>query len=199
MTEPQHVKALTEPPEPVEALAPIHYGKFTFTATGLLVDVDSRPTFEEWAEVGQVLAVMDRGIQFLIGDWIAYGEGAYKELAAQVVDARDWAEETVRNYRWLARQIPPENRYADKRLTVAHYQAVAPLTPREQRTWLRRALGDGDDRWSAGRLKAAIRNGADPEPTGFYVLVKCATEAKRDALQKQLELDGHECRAVTKR
>lgn len=198
MVEPQHVKALTD--APVDTLAPVHYGKFTFTSTGLLVDeAHGVPTFDEWAEIGAVLAVMDRGIQFLVGDWIAYGERAYKELAAQVIDARNWSDETVRNYRWLAKQIPPENRYADRRLTLAHYQAVAPLSPREQRSWLTKALNGDDERWSAGRLKAAIRIGADPAPTAFYVLVKCTSEAKRDALQKQLELDGHECRSVTKR
>ena len=193
-----HVKALLEEPEPAapDGLAPVHHGKFTFTSCGMLVE--GTPSYEEWAEVGGVLAVMHRGIQFLVGDWIAFGEKSYGELAAQAIDARSWSAETVRNYVWLAKSVPPTNRMLDRGLSVAHHQAVAHCSPKEQRTWLRKALSE-ETPWSVGRLKAAIKEGADPQPTAWLLMVTCASEAKQRALQKQLELDGYAVTAVTRR
>lgn len=196
----RHVKAVADVPaiDGDHALAPVTHGKFTFGSQGLTVL--GQPTFDEWAEAMHVLAVMERGLAFLIGDMILFGESAYGELAAQIIDARHWQPSTVNVYVWMAKQIPPENRMLDRGLSVAHHLAVSRLPPSEQRVWLRRAIGNGEaEPWSINRLKAAIKADADQEPTAWLVLVTCASEKKRDALQKQLELDGYACRSVTKR
>ncbi len=193
-----HVKALTELPDPPapEGLAPIHHGKFTFTGQGLIVT--GAPTYEEWEEVGAVLAVMDRGIQFLVGDWISYGQEKYGELAAQAIDARSWRPETVRAYVWLAKSVPPANRMLDRGLSIKHHLAVAALPPSEQRLWLRRALNEVDP-WTVSRLTTAIKHGEDQQPTGWLVLVRCHNAADQETLIKDMELSGRSAKAIVKR
>jgi hypothetical protein len=197
----QHLQALVEVPEPAQpdayALDPVRHGKFSFTSQGLLVD--GSPSFEDWAQAMHTVAVMERGLAFLVGDLIRFGEERFGEMAAQVIDARSWRPETVRAYCWLAEKVPMENRMLDRGLTVKHHLAVAALPATDQRKWLRRALGDGEEQWTVARLQLAVRNGADVEPSRFYVLVECPTRKKRDDLQKQMEMDGHSCRAVDKR
>jgi hypothetical protein len=194
-----HLKALVDAPEPAQpdGLEPVQHGKFQFTSQGLVVTGD--PSFEDWAQAMHTVAVIERGLAFLVGDLIRFGEDKFGELAAQVIDARSWKPETVRAYTWLAEKVPMENRMLDRGLTVKHHLAVAKLPEPEQRKWLQRALNNGEEQWTTARLQAAIKNGADEEATRFYVLVECTTQKRRDELQKQLELDGHICKSVDKR
>lgn len=201
MTPVRHVKAMTEQPElpqaDTRALQPVIHGKFTLEPNGLTVE--GRPQYEEWAELGGVLAVMECGLAFLVGDWLRYGEDRYGEQAAQVIDARSWSPETVRAYRWLADKVPVENRMLHRGLTIKHHMVVAALPVAQQRKWLREALNNGGEPWTVARLKAAIRDGGDQPVTAWYILVDCGSQRKRDELLKQLELDGHTCRSVERR
>lgn len=194
-----HLKASLDAPPPIAAdaaLEPYTFGCFTFTATGLVVK--GAPTIDEWSAVGHMLAVQVRGLQFMVGDWMRIGEQLYGELAAQAIDARAWSDETVRNYIWVAKSVPIENRRED--LTFKHHQIVASLKPQDQKKWLKEAAtSEPQGVWPASRLKAAIDSGADEPPTAWFVLVQAASETKRDALQKRLELDGHQCKAVERR
>lgn len=196
----QHVKAMIERPEPIDPeVVPIVHGAFTLYPTGLVVR--GEPTYQEWAEVGHVLRVMEQGIAFLVGDWIRYGEEHYKELASQVIDARDWRPETVRNYVWVSSKVPQENRVINRGLKFAHHQAVAALPPAEQAKWLRRAQEEDENGyvWSVARLKQAIKQGADVEPTGWYVLAQCDSEYDQKYLAKELTEKGYRVKSVTKR
>ncbi len=190
-----HVKALTDAPPPIAAdtaLEPYTFGNFTFTATGLVVN--GKPDIDEWSAVGHMLAVQTRGLQFMVGDWIRYGETAYGELASQVIDARAWSDETVRNYLWVAKNVPLENRRED--LTFKHHQIVAHLPKSSQRRWLKTAATeDASGIWPASRLDSAIKNGADAKPTLWYLIVGLTDEQQRDALRKRLESEGHTCKS----
>lgn len=201
MSEVQHVQAMIEKPEPIEPDAvPVIHGAFTLYPTGLVVR--GEPTFNEWAEVGHVLRVMEQGIAFLVGDWIRYGEGRFAEMAYQVIDAREWKPETVRNYVWVAKSVPIENRIINKGLKHAHHQAVASLPPAEQRKWLRMAheeYENGGEIWSVQRLKQAIKAGSDVQPTAWYVLVQVDKEYDQNYLVKELNEKGYRAKAVTKR
>ena len=194
-----HVKALLDEPEATqpEGLAPVHHGKFELTSHGLIVH--GKPSIDEWSEVGQMLAVMERGIAFICGDWIRWGEATYGEMAAQVIDARTWKAETVRAYTWLSEKVPLENRMVDRGLTISHHMAVAALPPGQQRKWLQRALGDGTEHWTVGRLKAEINSGEDSEEVGWWILVQATSATDQKKLLKSLELDGRTCKSVTKK
>lgn len=134
----------------------------------------------------------------MVGDWLIYGEKRYGELAAQAIDIKGWSEETVRVYSWVAKSVPMENRRED--LTFKHHQLVAHLPPAQQRKWLKQAATSEDaGAWPASRLAAAIKEGGDEAPTAWFILVEAGSQAKRDALQKELELAGHQCKAVERR
>lgn len=194
----RHVKALLDAPPQLapDGLAPVHMGKFTFTPAGL--SVEGTPSFEEWAEAMGVLAVLERGLAFVAGDLMIFGEREFGERAAQIIDARSWSASTVKVYTWLARSVPPQNRMLDRGLTIAHHLAVAALEPPAQAKWLKQACADPEP-WSVGQLKAAVKHGSVQDETAWLIVVTCPSAAKQEKLQKQLELDGYACKAVTKR
>lgn len=177
-------------------VAPYTFGNFTFGPCGLTVN--GKPPQEEWEAVGDMLAVQVRGIQFQVGDWLRIGEELYGELAAQAIDARKWSESTARVYRHISGKVPMENRMLHRGLEYSHHQAVAALPVREQRTWLKRALGDGGERWSVGRLKQEIKSDAPLVETGWVVMARCKDGEQQASLKKELELRGYACDLITK-
>lgn len=197
----QHLQALVDAPEPPqpppEALRPVTLGKFEFTPSG--VKVLGKPEIEEWAAALHVVSVLERGLAFCVGDLILYGEDAYGEAAAQYIDARHWAPETVRNYVWISKQVPVRNRMIDRGLSMAHHQLVAALEAPEQRRWLKRAASEDAEPWTVARLRAAIREGGDTAPTAWFAVVRCSSEDARDSLVKRLESEGFACKATERR
>lgn len=194
----QHVKAaatVAEIPRDSD-FVPVTLGQFfRITASGLQVSGD--PDFETCEQLWKALKTMEKGIQFAIGDAINYFEGRFGEKAAQIVDATGYAFESARNYSWVAKRVPEENRMLDRGLSFTHHQKVAALPPKQQQKWLRRAAED-DKPWPVSRLAKEMR-AADPlVEVGWYVLVTCASGEKRDQLQKRLELEGFACRPETR-
>jgi hypothetical protein len=178
----------------------VRLGKFVFTATGLLTE--GNPTYDEWAAAGQGILVLMKGLEFAVGDWLNYGEAKYGELAAQVVDARDWAPETVRVYRWVAAKVPPQNRMLGDGLKFAHHQAVAGLAPAKQRQWLEAAAStDNEDGkpWTSGRLKAALKSGGEEPATRWWVLVEMRGEEDQRLFLREMEASNRAAKAVTRR
>jgi hypothetical protein len=67
----------------------IQIGKFTLTAKGLIAD--ESVVFEEWQQLGELLQRFEASIQWLIGDWMAYGDrhwGQTYEAVAGRLDIR---------------------------------------------------------------------------------------------------------------
>src|SRR5687767_11538908 len=64
----------------------IHIGPFTLTSTGLQIQAGA--TQDEWSKVGELLFRLEGSIQWLIGDWLAYGEdikwGDVKKIAEKL-------------------------------------------------------------------------------------------------------------------
>lgn len=185
------------------ALRPLELDDFTISATGLIAK--GTPTFESWAGIGQLLATMDCGIQFCVGDWLAYGEGTYGEKAAQIVDHGIFAEKTCGVYKWVAKQVPMENRQLLGRpLAFTHHMAVAELPAAEQRMWLEKAAGvnDAGITWSVSQLKEEIAAKTVGSTIRYILIVDCADEAARERLASRLESDGLQVKrteATTKR
>ena len=175
----KHTEKALAATEHVE-LEPYTYGKFEFSANGLRAI--GKPTYAEWQQVGHKLAVDARSIAFQVGDWLRIGEEHFGELAAQVIDARQWQAE----------RVPMENRMLDRGLTYSHHQIVAKLSHPEQREWLGKAAeGDGEKPWPVARLKREIKH-ADGEasPLTFGITVFCADEADQQAGCRQLDALG---------
>lgn len=170
---------------------------FQITESGL--SVNGQPTFEQCEAMWSALRLMEKSLQFAIGDAIKYLEGRWGERAAQIIDAAGISFATARAYRWTATKVDESTRRMDV-LTYSHHQAVAKLPPREQRRWLDRAAAPVDkqegEAWPVARLKAAIKSNTDAEPTAFFVLVRCVTVEARDRLQARLEAEGYVCKAT---
>src|SRR4051812_7870581 len=63
--------AITGDIVPVASDAPsLDLEHFTLTTLGLTVK--GRPSFDEWAGIGAYLHIMVKGIQWCVGDWIAW-------------------------------------------------------------------------------------------------------------------------------
>lgn len=98
-----------------------HFGSFTITPTGL--DLTGEPVFADWQEVGNFLFGMEKAIQWLVGDWLVYGE----EL--KFGDMKKFADETGRNFASL-RQYAYVSRNVSMRIDTLswnHHLLVASL------------------------------------------------------------------------
>jgi len=118
-------------PEPEAELIPAPPA-FHCTPTGLIVDENQHIEFAEWLKFGEMLEKVEQSIQWLIGDWLNWGEHKYGETYAQAVNqsqADTWA-----NYKWVSNRIPFSSR--NENLSWSHHRAVAHLPAEEQQRLL---------------------------------------------------------------
>lgn len=159
------------------------HAKIQISPTGL--DVLAPLTFEEWSQVASSLGNAARGIAFVIGDWLVYGEANFRKgpAASRVAtDAYDAAiqttgldRSTLHNYAYVARRVA-RNRRNDA-LAWEHHKVVAKLPVAEQRRWLALAAPKKNQRaLSTMRLRKSILAGrvltpeemvADPADRGM--------------------------------
>lgn len=139
---------------------------FEPTARGLVIH--GKPTYENWVGYGRRLEFVEGAIQWLIGDWLNYGERKWGEMYAQAVTKEQ--AKTWRNYKWVSDRVKLSLRKDN--LSWSHHQMVAPLDPSEQEIWLLIAKQKG---WSANELRRQIqlgRKALSPElPHGKYRII----------------------------
>jgi hypothetical protein len=170
---------------------PLNLENFILEALGLTVK--GHPAIEEWQGIGELLATMEHGSPWQVGDWVNFGEVEYGEEYSQALDHRKLSESTCRNYAWVCKKIPADsgNRFVE--LSFAHHRNVAALSPSEQKRWLKRAIKDG---WSDTRLKQelhASENGGNGK-LRYFVVVECKSEADQGKVQKAMEAEGRSCK-----
>ena len=122
-----------------------------FSPTGLdlsRVEMD----YDRWEAVGRYLGRLRDATAWALGDWLRYGEATFGERYAQGVEATGRSEQTLMNYRSVARAVPPSRRNAA--LSWSHHRAVVKLDPADQRQWLDRAEEGG---WSVAELTDKLR------------------------------------------
>ena len=129
----------------------IQTGKFRLSAIGL--GIDDTVSQEEWSELGQVLRRLDVALQWLIGDWMVYGERVWGYTYEQVALSFGYEVSTLYNYTSVARKVSFSRRREN--LSFGHHQAVASRTPDEQAHWLALAEEEG---WSVARLRASLKD-----------------------------------------
>lgn len=159
------------------------HSKIQISPTGL--DVFAPLTFEEWSQVASSLGNAARGIAFVIGDWLVYGEANFRKgpAASRVAtDAYDAAiqttgldRSTLHNYAYVARRVARSRR--NDALAWEHHKVVAKLPVAEQRRWLALAAPKKNQRaLSTMRLRKSILAGrvltpeemvADPADRGM--------------------------------
>ena len=165
------------------SLALPSHSNIQISPTGL--DVLAPLTCEEWSQVASSLGNAARGIAFVIGDWLVYGEANFRKgpAASRVAtDAYDAAiqttgldRSTLHNYAYVARRVARSRR--NDALAWEHHKVVAKLPVAEQRRWLALAAPKKNQRaLSTMRLRKSIIAGrvltpeemvADPADRGM--------------------------------
>lgn len=134
----------------------ISAGPFIASTTGLTVTERDVP-FEVWEAYGYGLMRVEGAIQWIIGDWLNYGEHKYGQAYTQALEM--WPEaryQTLSNYKWVAWNVTSSLRREG--LPYSHHVEVARLEPRAQKYWLEEAELHA---WSVRELRAAIRQGPE--------------------------------------
>jgi N6-adenosine-specific RNA methylase IME4 len=108
-------------------------------------------TYDDWYAFGRdVLAPMGKGLNWWIGDWLAYGEHQYGEKYAQATTLwPDHEAQTLRVLNYVSAAVLIRNQH----LSWTHHRMVAALSEKEQRVWLGRA--ERED-WDASELRRQL-------------------------------------------
>lgn len=129
----------------------IHYGRFTLSPVG--VELPENTTQEEYAALGHVLLQLQSSTQWLIGDWLAFGEDReWGKTYADVAQHFGYEIETLYTYASVCRAVQTSMRV--EVLSFAHHRAVVSLPLEQQREWLQKAI---DHKWSSKQLRAEMR------------------------------------------
>jgi hypothetical protein len=116
----------------------------------------------EWAAAGHRIGAVGRCIQWLLGDWIAYGNTKFGERYARASKITGYDAQTLMNMVYVASRFPISRRREN--LSWSHHETLASLEPEDQDQWLDEA---GKHRWSVSdlrmMLRAARKGGADAD------------------------------------
>lgn len=129
--------------------------------------------FNDWLKVGRQFGRLESCCNFLIGDWINFGELSYvqneeageesagrrkqrKQKYVEALQVTGIDYQYLADMAWVAGKVGLSNRF--EKLTWRHHREVAALKPREQKRWLQLAAdGAEGKRWTVSQLRQAIR------------------------------------------
>jgi signal transduction histidine kinase len=124
------------------------------TSTGL--DLSRRPdlTYDQYRAIGVLLGRATAAIRWAVGDWLAFGEDHFGELAAEASEALGISPEGRMELARVARAIPRHRRRAS--LSWGHHRLVAArwIEPRRRDEVLDKAEQQG---WNVRELEGAVR------------------------------------------
>jgi hypothetical protein len=96
-----------------------------FKPTRVGLEIKGKPEIEEWLKYGERLRFIETSIQWIIGDYLRFGEFAYGEKYSQALDESQVNSWKV--YQWVASRVPPEVRNPD--LPWSYYRDIAKYDP----------------------------------------------------------------------
>lgn len=108
----------------------------TFHANELGLIIEGTPTVEEWTEYGLKLRRVETSLNWIIGDYLVYGEFKYGEKYSQILDESMMNSWKV--YHWVSKHVLPERRV--KELSWTHHRLIASLPPVYQTKMLEKAI-----------------------------------------------------------
>lgn len=108
--------------------------------------------FDIWLGIGKKLSAVADCSAWCLGDWLIYGQEAYSGRYRDAIEHTSLSYKTLRNYAWVARQVPLARRR--ETLSFGHHAEVAALPEVEQRYWLRMTEKHG---WSRNRMRHEVR------------------------------------------
>lgn len=172
--EPQVVTEIVEVPTlAVDQQGRIPAGKFTLTRCGLIGEEEA--TQDEWEYLGVILRQLNVSIQWLIGDWLVYGQSRFPNDREEIARLLDLDLHTLDNYAWVARSVPYSLR--KESLSFGHHALIAALPENEQSGWLEEAE---THQWSVAALRSRIANQQKPTPLSRGVAARVAKISARN-------------------
>lgn len=114
--------------------------KVQITPKGLRIEKDI--SLEEWERLGDNIFRVQKSIQWMLGDWLVYGENKFQKRASEryeeAIIKSGLDRQTLKNYAYAARHIPPSLRKDS--LGFHHHLCVAKLkSDYEKKRWLETA------------------------------------------------------------
>jgi hypothetical protein len=106
----------------------------------------------EWASAGRRIGAVGRCVQWLLGDWIVYGNERFGERYSRASKITGYDPQTLMNMVYVASRFQISRRREN--LSWSHHEALAALEPEEQDSWLEQAV---EHRWSVSDLRAMLR------------------------------------------
>lgn len=107
---------------------------------------------QEWAAAGRRIGAVGRCIQWLLGDWIAYGNMKFGERYARASKITGYDPQTLMNMVYVASRFQISRRREN--LSWSHHETLASVDPEEQDRWLDEA---SEHRWSVLDLRMMLR------------------------------------------
>lgn len=129
----------------------IEVNHITATSIGLLIS--EGVTEEEWEIFGDTLVRFHTSYQWLVGDFLIYGEDHHYGRVREFGDRLGVKGATVSNWKSVCRAIEPSRRREE--LTFTHHTEVAGLPTEMQERWLEKAYNNGK-LYSVKRLRREI-------------------------------------------
>jgi hypothetical protein len=128
------------------------FGRVDIDRVGIRVPEDI--TEQEYAELGAFLLDVASRIQWLLGDWLAYGENReWGETYQRVAEKFGYETNSLHNMAYVCRSVHFSLRR--EKLTFGHHKEVASRPPDEQSYWLGEAEREG---WSVAALRQNMKN-----------------------------------------
>jgi hypothetical protein len=172
----------------------------SWSPAGDLPNVDADVTFHDmaltiaagldvgdWTELVARLAAITTGAPWWLGDALVYGDYTYGEKYAKAVEATGRSVNTLKNYRWVAGKVPPENR--DAALPWRTYREIARLDTAEQADWIARVKAEG---WTADDLRREILAASHrDEPTPEFEPTTEDEQSQLDQVMAKCPECGH--------
>ncbi len=147
---------------------------YNFRMTSVGIDPEVRSlNKDKWLELGDLLFRFHQSIQWLIGDWLIYGDEQKWGETDKLAKKLGYEATTLYEYKSVAKSIPFELR--TDRLSFGHHKLVASKDSEEQKYWLERAaFGDVDEAtnvskpWSISRLRNEMKGDVSDETSNPF-------------------------------
>ena len=139
------------------------------TPTGLVLPDDLE--YDNWIQVGETLKLIESGVQWWIGDWLAFGERKYGEMYSQALDSTEYEYQSLADMVYVATNVGFSRRREN--LSWSHHREVAALEPEQQTLILDSAVNEG---LSHKQLRQEVRalkvpQAPAPVPAGTYSIL----------------------------
>jgi hypothetical protein len=132
---------------------------------GVGLELPPNLSYDEYEAIGRWLWLTRESIQFMIGDWLNYGEHTYEsDIYTQAAYMTGASDSTLKNWKHISKALPPQRRQPLHRVRHSIQAEVAhnDLPAAEQRRILKQAADEGLSRLQVRDLVREARG--EPEP-----------------------------------